>query len=506
MKLSRLVIPISTILAVGISGTANAVVGLGISPSAMTPIASVATNMGSSASMTAIAITKAATDASASISSSSGSVNQAIVQSSMKNSMDNARLTSMQVKMEMDFDSELANKKIEAQRGGRVGEVKEDVKYVLDFLKNPKYSNLNTSVLIDYAKKNLDGKDIIVAPRIDKSGNCDGGKCGFKKPLEVSKMLEYYAPLCADAKRQTYKQELLNKSEMTTRISSARDIKNLVSNTSSVATSNNRIQRDLAVSCAPDMMKIGACGDIARTKDEYVNYVLQNKIIPNGNVSAINFYSPTSIGGLGYIDINSENRGVVADYAKNALDDSHRGGADVPIIVDTYRNSSQLKSALSFVDNVINLEAISNQSVSDRLKIRSAGFQNRYLSRVATLSLAKNVMNDSVAARRGRTLSMYDTNSADFVKESSDGGSYADIERYDIQKGLDSFSPANIKNMQEMTEKQITVEMYKAQAKANSILWQRVKDAELQSLLLSSLVSGEANSPENLSYIRSIDS
>lgn len=506
MKLSRISIALSAAFIAGTSGVANAVVGLAISPSAMLPVGEVATSIGSSAPIVTLAVTKAATDASASIASSSGGVTQAIVQTSMKNSMDDARLSSMSSKMEMDYQSELANKRIEAQRSGKVGMVKEDVEYVLKFLNNPKYSKLNTTELVAFAKKNIDGKDIIVAPRTDKSDKCAGGKCGFKKKLQLSSILEYYAPLCADAKRLHYKQDLLNKAEMNTKIASAREVKEMVSNTSSVATAHNRLKRDLEISCTPEMLKVGACGHIVSSKEEYVKDVLGNKIIPNGNVSALNFYSPTSVGGFSYVDMSNPNDvRMMNDYAKHALEPTNHGGADVPTIVDTYRNSSQLKSALSFVDNVVNIGAVSNQPAGSRMGVGSAKFQNRFLSRIATLDLAKNVMDSSVAERRGRRLSTYDPSRTDFVKEYDDGASYVDIEKYGIQKDLNMFSPKNIQNLQAMTDKQITIEMYKSQAKANALLWQRIKRAEQQSLLLSSLVSEEANSPDNIRYINSID-
>ncbi|MGR5368504.1 hypothetical protein [Photobacterium damselae] len=506
MKLSRISMALSAAIIVGISGSANAVVGTGISPTAMLPIAQVATGMGTSAAITALAITKAATDASASIASSSGSVTQAIVQTSMKNSMDDARLASMSSKMEMDYQSELANKKIEAQRSGKVGMVKEDVEYVLKFLNDPKYSKLNTTELVAFAKRNIDGKEIIVAPRTDKGNKCSGGKCGFQKKIQLSQILEYYAPLCADNKRAHYKQDLLNKAQMNTKIASAREVKNMVSNTSSVATAHNRLKRDLEISCTPEMLKIGACGHIVSSKEEYVKAVLANKIIPNGNVSALNLYSPTSVGGFGYVDMNNPNDvRMMNDFASTALEHTNNGGAGVPTIVDTYRNSSQLKSALSFVDNVVNIGAVSNQPVANRMGIGSSKFQNRFLSRIATLDLAKNVMGGSVAERRGRRLSSYDTNREDFVKEYDDGASYIDIERYGIQKDLNKFSPQNIQNLQAMTDKQITIEMYKSQAKANALLWKRIRQAEQESLLLASLVAAEANSPDNIRYINSID-
>ena len=506
MKLSRITMALSIVITTGVYGVANAAIGLGFTPAALTPVVKIVTKMGTSGTQTAMKITEASSEAAASITSSSGDVNRAIMQSSVKAAMEGARMAKMQTQIELDFESELANKRIEASRAGRVGEVKEEVDYVLKFLNNPKNSKMNPTELISYSKANIDGNSIIVAPRTDKDGKCKGGKCGFKKPLDVSKMLTYYAPLCADAKRSKYKDDLKKKAAMATKIAAARDVKEMVSNTSSVATSSDRIRRDIGISCSPEMLKAGACGKIVHSKKEYEVDVLKNKIIPNGNVSALNLYSPTSIGGLGYIDMGGNYVSSIDKYMANALDSSSRGGADVPPIVDTYRNSSQLKSALSFIDNVINIEAVPNQSVGDRMKTKSAGFQNRFLSRIATLDLAKNVLGESVSKRRGRKLSTYSTaNKKDFEKEYVDGAAYVDIERYDIQKGLDSFSAKNIRNMQEMTEKQMIVEMYKSQVKSNALLWERIKGAELHSLLLSSLVSGEVNTPENINYIGSID-
>ena len=506
MKLNRISVVLSAVFLVGTSGIANAVTGMSLMPAALEPVVTVATSMGASATMTAMLITKAATDASSSIASSAGGITQAIVQTSMKNSMDNARLSSMGTKMEMDYQSELANKKIEAQRGGRVGEVKEDVEYVLKFLNDPKYSNLNVSELVAYAKGNIDGKEILVAPRTDKDGKCKGGKCGFKKKLQLSQMLQYYAPLCADAKRSRYKQDLLNKAEMSTKIESSRQVKDMVSNTSSVATSHNRLVNDLSISCTPEMLNAGACGKIVSSKTEYVKAVLQNKIIPNGNVSALNLYSPTSIGGFSYLDMNNPNDvRMMNKYSHDALETTNHGGKDVPTIINTYRNSSQLKSALSFVNNIVNLGAVSNQPVESRLNTGSAKFQNRFLSRIATLDLANSVMDDSVAKRRGRRLSTYDPSRKDFIKEYDDGASYIDIEKYDIQKDLNKFSPQNIRHLQSMTNKQITIDMYKSQVKANALLLQRVRQSEQESLLLSSLVSGEVNSPDNIRYMNSIN-
>ncbi|WP_146147127.1 hypothetical protein [Photobacterium kishitanii] len=480
----------------------------------LTTAAKSASNIAAAGGMTAAAITKAAMETATAITTSSSDVNKSILQATLKDSMDTARLTSMQTKMEMDYKSELANKKIEDQRSSRKGDTKADIEFVLKFLEKEDVKKMNVSKIIAYAKTSLDGKDIIVQPSIDVDNSCKGsdGKntCGFKKKLEASNIIEYYATLCSGVKRQKYKDSLLLSSSLKTKAESARSVKKWVSQTNSNTASSTRLKKSLEVSCTPELLKAGICngGVEGGDKQKFAENLLKNKIIPSGDVSALNFYSPLSVGGYGYVDMSSSKNKALAKKMKDeALEHTTGGTKGVPTIVDTYRNSSQLRAAMDFANNVVNMEAVSNQVPGKRLMPSSVKFQNRFLSRVAGLDLAKSSFDDSIAERRGAKLSNldpYNLHSGEFVKERSDGASYIDIQRYDVEKAVEAISPNNIGRINQMTPGQLDTELYKAQVRQNSLLFDRLLKEEKGVLLLSTLVSNEVNSPENVRFIKSI--
>lgn len=513
MKIKKIALVLAGVC-IATSSTASPLTVTGVSGNGLAAISATNAKIAAAGAMTSAIITKSATETAAAITSSASDINKSIVQSTLKDSMDNARLISMQNNLEMDYKSELANKELMQQRSLREGDTKEDIKYVLEFLQKAASKNLNMSEVVAHAKSSLDGKEITVQPIIDTNNNCidSNGKstCGFTKKLEASNIITYYASMCSDNKRKKYQDHLKKKADLKTKSENAVNVKKWVSQTNSKSASAQRIKESLEISCTPELVKSGVCnGGVSNgDKNAFVDKMLRNEIIPAGDVSALNFYSPLSVGGFGYVDMGSpENRALAAKLSNDALEKTGHGKEGVPTIVDTYRNSSQLRAAMDFSKNVINMEAVSNQSPGQRLKPSSVDFQNRFLSRVASLDLAKSALDDSISERRGARLSSIDPYSlpkGSVVKEWDDGASSIDIQKYNVSQALDSVSSDNISKLNEMTSGQMDVEIYKSLVTQNKILLNRLMKAEKGVLLEASLVANEVNSPENVRFINSV--
>ena len=119
-------------------------------------------------------------------------------------------------------------------------------------------------------------------------------------------------------------------------------------------------------------------------------------------------------------------------------------------LVDTYKNSAQVRSAFSFIDNLVGEDLIGNQTASQRRSFDSSQAQAMYLSRMAALSMARTALTESLALRLGEKMrEAVDNETLPSIpvitvdsnenKESVLGAGELDILRDRVQTQFDSF-------------------------------------------------------------------
>lgn len=506
MKLSKLFVACSIAL-VGVSAAHANLTASAFTGGAIKPFTEVTQKIGKATVSTSTAIEMSTQNTVSAIHASGAEVSKSVLSAASKSSTDSATMSQMQTKLEMDYLGTLEANRMQAKAQLRKGETAAELKAVEDFLRKEDIKHLNINEAIDYAKQQLDGKVTVVEPPpLDKKGVCDDGKCGFERVITPSLTIAAYAEMCAETKQSKTKQAASTAAENRTNIDSARKSQQILDGSTSGAAQSARLSAQITETCTPNAVERGLCGEI--TKDEYVDKVLKNQIIPNGGVSAVNLYAPSSVGGAGLMDLEDPSMQKMVKLVElDALEKTTGGKKDLPEIVQTYRNSSQLKAAENFVDNIVNLDAVANQPANERKKPSSVKFQTQFMSRAAQLDLAKNTLNQSVAERRGQKLSKVNTSSlkeGEVIKEIEDGAAPIDLKWHDIQQDMKKVSAENIAAMTEMTENQILLETYKALVKKNSAQFDRLIRLERQSLLLSAILAAKANSPENIEHLKKL--
>lgn len=472
----------------------------------MTPLAADVARISASAAMMTTVIQMAGMNVSSAVHSSGSEASKATLSAASKSVSDNILASSMQMKLEMDFKAELEARKQESLNKLIVDETKASVKFVEEFLRRDDIKGLNISEVVDYARTELDAKAVVIEPPRVGAGGEKVENVGFERKFKPSEHIAIYMEMCSSGKKQKANKVAETRSRSITNIESAKKTQDTLTKTNSKAAQSERLQEQSKLSCTPDAVEKGLCGEI--TKGDYIEKVLKNEVIPNGDTSASNLYSPSSVGGAGIINLSSPDVQKMAKMVEfDALEKTKGGKKDLPAIVQTYRNSTQLKAAEAFVDNVINLDAIGNQPTSVRTKPSSVEFQTMYMSRASQLDLARSTLNESVAERRGEKLSSMSTSilkEGEIVKEVEDGAGSLDLKWHDIQKDLDAVSAENIDKLTAMSDNQLWLEMYKSLVKKNEAQFNRMLRLERQSLLLAALLAAEVNDPENIEYMKKV--
>lgn len=489
------------------TGAQATVTATGFSGGAVKPFTDLTQKIGKAATSTSTSIEMSTQNTVSAIHSSGAEVSKSVLSAASKSSTDAITMAQTQSKLEMDFQGTLEAQKQQAKAQLRAGETAAEIEFVTKFLIKDDIKNLNINEVIDFAKLELDGKAIVVEePLLDKNKVCAGGKCGFERIITPSLTITAYAEMCAEDKQRKTEQVASTAAENRTNIDSARKSQETLDSSSSNASQHARLSSQITESCTPNAIENGLCGEL--TKDSYLDKVLKNQIIPNGGVSAVNMYAPSSVGGAGLINLEDPNLQKMAKMIEfGSLEKTEGGKKELPPIVQTYRNTSQLKAAENFVDNIINLDAVANQPSKKRKLPTSIAFQSRFMSRAAQLDLAKNTMNMAVAERRGQKLSTINTASikdGEVVKETEDGAGPLDLKWHSVQKDMEKVSVGNIAELTKMTDNQLWLEMYKTLVKKNDAQFERMIRLERQSLLLSALVAAKANSPENIKHLKEL--
>ncbi|KDM90818.1 hypothetical protein EA58_13740 [Photobacterium galatheae] len=481
------------------------------------PLAEDVSRITAATATTSTTIMNATRNVIAAVHASGSEAAKATLSAASKTSTDQLTAAQIQMKLEMDYQAQL-----EALRQKDLTKLISDesdasVKFIESFLRREDIKHLNISEVIDYTKKEVDAKAAVVepsalAPSCNRGDTaCEAKKeemknVGFERKFTPSSHLLTYAEMCAVGKKRQTKKAAETAAQNRTHIDSAKKSQETLNKTNSKEAQSVRLKEQISSNCTPDAVEKGLCGTV--TKGDYIEKVLKNEIIPNGGVSASNLYAPAPVGGAGILNLEDPQLQKMAKIVEfDSLEKTAGGKKDLPPIVQTYRNSAQLKAAEAFVENIVNLDAIGNQPVSERKKETSVAFQSKFMSRAAQLDLAKSTLNQSVAERRGQKLSgipMSSIQQGEMIKEVEDGAGPLDLKWHQIQEDMNKVSPANIDQLTAMSDNQIWLEMYTTLVKKNEAQFERMIRLERQSLLLAALLAAEANDPENIEYLKRV--
>ena len=193
------------------------------------------------------------------------------------------------------------------------------------------------------------------------------------KRVYPSKKLQSLFKLCSIEKRAIIESiKAKNAYENALALANKATMKALESTGASDAISA-RMRQSKELSCSPAEFKAGYCGSTAgSTPEDYQEAIVAGKIIPNGDVSAANFTSPTTNSAEGYLPISVTKQDVVAEEMENTSLDRRKLQQDpnqraVPI-EHTYRNANQVLSALMFIDNIVSDDIVPALPANDRKK------------------------------------------------------------------------------------------------------------------------------------------
>ncbi|CAH7380455.1 conserved exported hypothetical protein [Vibrio chagasii] len=475
---------------------------------AQLPIVEIHAEMGAGAVQLSAAINLAATQVVNTQGSGTVEVVKAISAASSNAAQENIQFGMVQTKNDMGYKAEMVAQQQRDRQTGVRGLRKEHVIKVREILAREDLADKTVPEIIMWAEENVDGHTSLSTSLEvgDPVEGCTPELCGVEFPLYSANIIDHYAVMCDSNKAIAVDRNERQQSTTQTQLESAAQTIGVISSTPNSDKVAERTEALRESVCIPADKELGLCGaDI--DNEEYVAKMLANEIIPNGEVSASNFYSPSAVGGAGYIDKNNpEIEDLVSLTEYESLDrDGVDGVIGLPPVQETYRNVNQLKAASGFVDNIISIDTVSNQNPTERGLSSSAQFQAAFIARTASLSMARSSFERSIAERRGTVLSSIDITgeSPDYlIKEREDGAGSLDRLRFKIDENIDKFSGENIEKVAEMSEKALLVETVQQMLFQNSLAYEELLRLEKQELLLSTLLAQEVNSPENRSYLQ----
>lgn len=284
------------------------------------------------------------------------------------------------------------------------------------------------------------------------------------------------------------------------------------------------VQRDY--SCTAAELKYKLC-DASLTPDVYVKQVLENKIIPNGSLSATNLFEPAAIGSVdGNIEAMSDDE-MKAINLKSLAVNKNADGKDVAIsdntvpIVYTYRTSSQLQASKDLVQNILGKALVPNQPMSQRRSQSALLYQARYQARTAAISLAEASFNKAIENRVGKVIrenidsgtNFNQFNGGKVVQEDINGAGYID-ELYDsinkdyqkvvVDKAGKLSSNLNNENIDIMSPEKAKEWQIQAMVKANELSMEQYFQNERIETLLATMLSQMTNSAHNIEFLQQL--
>tara|TARA_R110001592_G_scaffold111525_6_gene308807 strand:- start:18309 stop:19943 length:1635 start_codon:yes stop_codon:yes gene_type:complete len=358
---------------------------------------------------------------------------------------------------EMDFMANQAETDYRASVGVvSADDTKEEFDLILKYLQD--YSAESVPKIIYLLRETYDNnpEGVIGVPIKTAEGTCtkeqisEEGLCTVPKKIFPAAKLEVLYKQCGVAKK-VQKQQLVasqNKATLMKQVSDSADKAAAV--TDSAGAVSGRLAATREQTCSPSDFKKGLCR-VGMSFEEYQTKLMIGAIVPQGDVLASNFASPSKTYVDGYIDDLSDD--AREDIEAQSLDRTpldNNPEQRVVDLVDTYRNASQVRSAMSFIDNIVGEDLVSNAQAGQRRNFDSSEAQAQYLSRMAALSMARTALTESMVMRLGDK--MRDAMQNDEIganpeitidsvnnKEFVTGASEIDILRDRVQSQFDSF-------------------------------------------------------------------
>lgn len=451
--------------------------------------------------------------------------------------------------MEMDYMAELKEREVRAKNAPMdLDDTAEEVKFMLHELETTDKDHAQ-EVIAEMQSKYPDGKLIPVKIKAGNSVSTVTGEacpdydpakptvegCFYPhKAFPATKIAKYFDE-CSRAKRRVVSSAKKAAAEKTTAAQVQKSQNEFAKSSTRVKDSvlNAKIVNQAQIGCNPqDFMKKFCLPQIG-DKGAYVEKVVANEIVPNGNISSVNLFKPPAVG-----SVDGEFADNLTDEEKSALTqanlelNSKDGSNEVAVsdntvpIVYTYRTSSQYLAAKDFVDTVLSKELIPNQDMTERKTGAGTVYQSRFLSRAAALSIAEFSMNKSIESRIGKTLresidagtymnpfvKNSEGNVGTVVKEDINGASWIDEISDSINKDyqkviVSATNEANggaAESLASMSSKKPEEWQLEAIIKQNELTLEQYHQGERMEFLLAALLSQLSNSPENIKYLEDL--
>lgn len=459
--------------------------------------------------------------------------------------------------MKMEFQTEMAENEINVERSVMgLNDTKEEVMFIIDELKtigdgdaDSGYNHMQVVIAAMKSKYDNDPDFLMPQelkaseekvedaegclpydPQTHKKGELDI-VCFSSIPSKPALKLEKYWNECSRVKRTTLSNIQSNISKKAIRQQQA-IVQNNYEEKSKKQSSDlmitAKIKDQSAVSCTTRDLEFSLCFNADGSEmqaETYIDKVINNEIIPNGNISSVNFLNPASVGSvdgdlsdLSETDLNSmkitqqqkrdENGDVIAsDVAISG---------NTPPLVKTYRSSSQYFAAKDFVSNIINREAVNGVKSNSRTNAKTDLLKSKIIHRSAALSLAETSLMKPIESRMGLDLSISiasnelsregvtdENGKVSILKESLSGASEADRMAFEINKDYDKLSTnatsaitgGGVAALDTASEKQLVKWQIDAMSKANDMLLKEYERNERMELLLATMVAQNANNP-----------
>lgn len=407
----------------------------------------------------------------------------------------------------MDYMLELQDTKMKAEQSVvGINTTPEELRFIVDWLANNPDNTIKEHIKI--LKVTIDEKDKKIPVKIKSAdGVCDDSPdtaCAVMKKMTPGKVTEILFDECSRAKRilvaSIKQQKAITKVNSTMQKSQAEAIE--VENTTQAA--SLKLIKQRKISCSPEEFNADVCGDGISSR-AYAKAIVSNTLINNGNISASNFYNPPMVGSIdGSFEGFSEREMRMASES-NIIFEGNESSESTPPLVTTYKSSNQYLSAIDMVDNILNESAVANQPLSERKNLKNAEFQAGYLSRMASLSLSKYSLQNSINDRLGSNIqnaTEYDR--AYPLKETFNGAGAIDQLTFDIENDYKELESGKSKEMYEKNEKALAIMMLDAQLKQNKLVLAQILRNERIELLLATILANEYNSPAYSSYLNTL--
>lgn len=484
-------------------------------------ITSLTKDINSTTSSNVDKITQAAEDTVNTITAGQSATTEAIYNSSTIEIRDKQQLEASLAEQEMRYRHQLESAAIRAESSNFGFDAsKEEIDFIVSAVESNKDKKI--SAIIMMMRQLEDSPEGIFVQRVPDADagnveNCDvaSGQCTYSQKIKPANKLTKFYQQCSQIKKEYQVKQRGNLIKRVVAHNSYSKQAKSVQQTDSIKAAKIEVQEQKKISCSPSDLKVGLCS-MNMSEADYQKNLARNIIIPNGNISSSNFLAPQPVGGVGILE-NLEDEEVMEQLVEESLDRTIPKEDNAPEIVDTYRNSNQLKAAQDFSDNVVNLNLIPNQRASDRDSLNASEYQSMYLSRQAKLSLVKSSFDESVARRVGTKLSEamaegaldseeYDT--LEPIKESVNGASLMDHLSEQINSDFErlAVNPDNPEDSSEKFEVDANFDemMIKSMIAQNKILLMQIQDLEKIELLSASMLAGQINSPENVRFLKEL--